>query len=116
MTAITLDKIDVKAASETTGRTILTASKEFKSFAVTTENTLTNFINSITGAGNFITNLPGEIKSVASLISGGARTFVSKIGNTLADALIKNIQSGLAGIANKDRDWETGNKITCSCY
>ena len=103
MTAITIqrEKKNVKAASETTGKTILTASKEFKSFAVTTENTLTNFINSVTGAGNFITDLPGEIKSVASLISGGARTFVSKIGNTLADALIKNIQSGLAGIATR---------------
>ena len=100
MAAVTIEEKNLIAA-ERTGSKILTASKEFKSFAVTTENTLTNFIDSITKADSFITDLPGEIKSIARIISGGARTFVSKIGNTLADALIKNIQSGLAGIATR---------------
>tara|TARA_B100000900_G_scaffold388907_1_gene381351 strand:- start:3760 stop:5340 length:1581 start_codon:yes stop_codon:yes gene_type:complete len=101
MAAITIEKNNDLVASETTGTIILTASKEFASFAVTTETTLTNFIDSITGADSFITNLPGEIKSVARLISSGARSFISKIGNTLADALIKNIQSGLLNVATR---------------
>ncbi len=100
MAVVTIKEKNLIAA-ERTGSKILTASKEFKSFAVTTENTLTNFIDSVTKADSFITDLPGEIKSIARIISGGARTFVSKIGNTLADALIKNIQNGLAGIATK---------------
>ena len=82
MAAVTIEEKNLIAA-ERTGSKILTASKEFKSFAVTTENTLTNFIDSITKADSFITDLPGEIKSIARIISGGARTFVSKIGNTL---------------------------------
>ena len=39
---------ELKPASATTGQTILTASKELKSFAVRTENSLTNFLSAAT--------------------------------------------------------------------
>jgi len=92
---------DVAAPSLTTGQKILTASKELKSFAATTENALSNFINLATKADNFALDLPGEIKSVAGLITNGAKGYVGKIGNALADSLISGISSGLDGIASK---------------
>ena len=92
---------DVKAASATTGKTILTASKELKSFAVKTENALTNFINLATKADDFLLDLPGEIKGVTSIITNAAKGYVGKIGNALSEALIGGIKSGLDGVASK---------------
>ena len=92
---------DVKAASSTTGKTILTASKELKSFAVKTENALTNFINLATKADDFLLDLPGEIKGVTSIITNAAKGYVGKIGNALSEALIGGIKSGLDGVASK---------------
>ena len=92
---------DVAAPSLTTGQKVLTASKELKSFASKTENALTNFINLATKVDNFALDLPGEIKSVAGLITNGAKGYVGQIGNALADSLIGGIKSGLDGIASK---------------
>ncbi len=92
---------DVEAGSATSGLTVLTASKELKSFAVKTENALTNFINLATKADNFLLDLPGEIKGVTNIITNAAKGYVGKIGNTLSDALIKGISGGLDGVASK---------------
>jgi len=92
---------DVAAPSLTTGQKILTASKELKSFAATTENALSNFINLATKADGLMLDLPGEIKSVAGLITNGAKGYVGKIGNALADSLIGGIKSGLDGVASQ---------------
>ena len=69
-------KKEVPVASLTTGMTILTASTSLKSFAVTTENSLTNFLSAATKLDNALFDLPGEIKSTAALIAGGAQSFV----------------------------------------
>tara|TARA_B100000287_G_scaffold410_1_gene419 strand:+ start:419 stop:2239 length:1821 start_codon:yes stop_codon:yes gene_type:complete len=92
---------DVEAGSLTSGMSILTASKELKSFAVKTEGALTNFINLATKADNFLLDLPGEIKGVTSLITNAAKGYVGKIGNALADSLITGISGGLDGVASK---------------
>ena len=92
---------DVEAASATTALKIITASKELKSFAVKTENTLTNFINLVTKADNFMLDLPGEIKGVTNIISNAAKGYVGKIGNALSEALIGGIKSGLDNVASK---------------
>ena len=92
---------DVEAGSLTSGMSLLTASKELKSFAVKTESTLTNFINLATKADNFLLDLPGEIKGVAGLITNAAKGYVGKIGNALSEALISGIKSGLDGVASK---------------
>ena len=91
---------DVDAASATTALKIATASKELKSFAVKTENALTNFINLATKADNFLLDLPGEIKGVSGIITNAAKGYVGKIGNALSEALIKGISSGLDGVAS----------------
>ena len=92
---------DVSPASVTTGLTIQTASKDLKSFAVKTENALTNFINLATKADNFMLDLPGEIKGVTGLITNAAKGYVGNIGNALADSLITAISGGLDGVASK---------------
>ena len=95
------DNPDVAPGSLTSGMSLLTASKELKSFAVKTESALTNFINLATKADNFLLDLPGEIKGVTSLITNAAKGYVGKIGNALADSLIKGISGGLDGVASK---------------
>ena len=93
--------IKVDPLSITTGTTVLTASKQMKSFAVTTEASLTNFLSAATKIDSALFDLPGEIKSTASLIAAGAQTFVGQMGNALTDALVSGIQGGLAVIATK---------------
>ena len=90
---------ELKPASATTGQTILTASKELKSFAVTTENSLTNFLSAATKLDNALFDLPGQIKSTAALIAGGAQGMVNQIGSALSDALESGIKGGLSVIA-----------------
>ena len=48
---------------------------------------------------NALFDLPGEIKSTASLIANGAQTLVGQIGNSLSDALVGGGKSGLSTIA-----------------
>ena len=93
--------IKVDPLSITTGTTVLTASKQMKSFAVTTEASLTNFLSAATKIDSALFDLPGEIKSTASLIAAGAQTFVGQMGNALTDALVSGIQGGLGVIATK---------------
>lgn len=95
------DNPDVAPGSLTSGMSLLTASKELKSFAVKTESALTNFINLATKADNFLLDLPGEIKGVAGLITNAAKGYVGKIGNALSEALIGGIKNGLDGVASQ---------------
>ena len=92
---------DVEAASKTTGLKILAASKELKSFAVKTENAVTNLINLVTKADNFLLDLPGEIKGVTKIITNAAKGYVGKIGNAISEALIGGIKNGLDNVASK---------------
>ena len=69
-------KLDLKPLSVTTGLTYDTASPSLKSFAVTAETSLTNFLSAATKLDDALFDLPGEIKSTASLIANGAQTFV----------------------------------------
>ena len=55
-----LAKKEVTEASATTGLTILTASTQLKSFAVRTENSLTNFLSAATKLDDALFDLPGE--------------------------------------------------------
>ena len=92
-------KLDLKPLSVTTGLTYDTASPSLKSFAVNAETSLTNFLSAATKLDNALFDLPGEIKSTASLIANGAQTFVGQIGNSLSDALVGGVKSGLSTIA-----------------
>jgi len=92
---------DVEAASKTTGLKILAASKELKSFAVKTENAVTNLINLVTKADNFLLDLPGEIKGVSKIITNAAKGYVGKIGDAISEALIGGIKNGLDNVASK---------------
>ncbi len=92
---------DVEAASKTTGLKILAASKELKSFAVKTENAVTNLINLVTKADNFLLDLPGEIKGVAGIITNAAKGYVGKIGDAISEALIGGIKNGLDNVASQ---------------
>ena len=92
-------KLDLKPLSVTTGLTYDTASPSLKSFAVTAETSLTNFLSAATKLDNALFDLPGEIKSTASLIANGAQTFVGQISNSLSDALVGGVKSGLSTIA-----------------
>ena len=92
-------KPELKPLSVTTGLTYDTASPSLKSFAVTAETSLTNFLSAATKLDNALFDLPGEIKSTASLIANGAQTFVGQIGNSLSDALVGGVKSGLSTIA-----------------
>ena len=85
--------------SATTGTVVNTADKSLKSFAVTAETSLTNFLSTATKLDNALFDLPGEIKSTAALIAGGAQSFVGQIGNSLSDALIGGVKTGLSTIA-----------------
>ena len=77
----------------------MTASTSLKSFAVTAETSLTNFLSAATKLDDALFDLAGEIKSTASLIANGAQTFVGQIGNSLSDALVSGVKSGLSTIA-----------------
>jgi len=92
-------KPELKPLSVTTGLTYDTASPSLKSFAVNAETSLTNFLSAATKLDNALFDLPGEIKSTASLIANGAQTFVGQIGNSLSDALVGGVKSGLSTIA-----------------
>tara|TARA_B000000557_G_scaffold17318_1_gene13238 strand:- start:2325 stop:4334 length:2010 start_codon:yes stop_codon:yes gene_type:complete len=92
-------KPELKPLSVTTGLTYDTASPSLKSFAVNAETSLTNFLSAATKLDNALFDLPGEIKSTASLIANGAQTFVGQIGNSLSDALVGGIKTGLSTIA-----------------
>ena len=92
-------KLDLKPLSVTTGLTYDTASPSLKSFAVTAETSLTNFLSAATKLDDALFDLPGEIKSTASLIANGAQTFVGQISNSLSDALVGGVKSGLSTIA-----------------
>ena len=94
-----LAKKEVTEASATTGLTILTASTQLKSFAVRTENSLTNFLSAATKLDDALFDLPGEIKSTAALIAGGAQTFVGQMNNALSGAIISGVKGGLSTIA-----------------
>ena len=92
-------KPELKPLSTTTGLTYDTASPTLKSFAVTAETSLTNFLSAATKLDDALFDLPGEIKSTASLIANGAQTFVGQISNSLSDALVGGVKSGLSTIA-----------------
>ena len=92
-------KPELKPLSATTGLTYDTASPTLKSFAVTAETSLTNFLSAATKLDDALFDLPGEIKSTASLIANGAQTFVGQISNSLSDALVGGVKSGLSTIA-----------------
>ena len=92
-------KKEVPVASLTTGMTILTASTSLKSFAVTTENSLTNFLSAATKMEGGLFDLAGEIKSTAALIAGGAQSFVGQMNNALSGAIISGVKGGLSVIA-----------------
>ena len=92
-------KPELKPLSATTGLTYDTASPTLKSFAVTAETSLTNFLSAATKLDDALFDLPGEIKSTASLIANGAQTFVGQISNSLSDALVGGVKTGLSTIA-----------------
>ena len=85
--------------SNTSGRKVLVASEETKSFAVKAEVSLTNFLSAATKLDNAFFDLPGEIKRTASLIAVGAKGFVNSMSNTISDALVSGIQGGLSTLA-----------------
>ena len=85
--------------SNTSGRKVLVASEETKSFAVKAEVSLTNFLSAATKLDNAFFDLPGEIKRTASLIAAGAQGFVGSMSNTISDALVSGIQGGLSTLA-----------------
>ena len=43
--------------------------------------------------------MPGEIKSTAALIAGGAQSMVSQMSGALSDALVSGVKGGLSVIA-----------------
>ena len=92
-------KLELKPLSATTGLTYDMASPSLKSFAVNAETSLTNFLSVATKLDNALFDLPGEIKSTASLIANGAQTFVGQISNSLSDALVGGVKTGLSTIA-----------------
>tara|TARA_B100000287_G_scaffold157987_1_gene149023 strand:- start:661 stop:2706 length:2046 start_codon:yes stop_codon:yes gene_type:complete len=94
-------QVDVvlKNASLTTGMTFLTASTKVKSFAVKTENSLTNFLSAATQFEEGIFDLAGEIKSTAALIATGAQGMVNQLSNALSGAIVSGVQGGLSAIA-----------------
>ena len=94
-------QVDVvlKNASLTTGMTFLTASTKVKSFAVKTENSLTNFLSTATQFEEGIFDLAGEIKSTAALIATGAQGMVNQLSNALSGAIVSGVQGGLSAIA-----------------
>ena len=91
--------VKVPPLSVTTGQKVLTASKEVKSLAVTTETSLTNFLSAATKLDDALFDLPGEIKSTAALIAKGAQTFVGQMGDALSGAIISGVKSGLTTLA-----------------
>jgi rare lipoprotein A len=94
-------KPDVDPASETTGNSVILADPCKNNFFAQVESFLQNFFKKITKAGNFVLNLPGEIKSVVDLIGTASKQFIGQIMNTVTKALVKWINGGLAGIAQK---------------
>ena len=91
--------VKVPPLSVTTGQKVLTASEQVKSLAVTTENSLTNFLSAATKIDSALFDLPGEIKSTAALIANGAQTFVGQMNNALSGAIISGVKSGLSTLA-----------------
>ena len=94
-------KPDVDPASETTGNSVILADPCKNNFFAQVESFLQNFFKKITKAGNFVLNLPGEIKSVVDLIGTASKQFIGQIMNTVTKALVKWIKEGLAGVAQK---------------
>ena len=91
--------VKIDSLSNTSGRKVLVASEETKSFAVKAEVSLTNFLSAATKLDNAFFDLPGEIKRTASLIAAGAQGFVGSMSNTISDALVSGIQGGLSTLA-----------------
>jgi len=91
--------IKLDPLSNTSGKKVLVASEETKSFAVKAEVSLTNFLSAATKLDNAFFDLPGEIKRTASLIATGAQGFVNSMSNTISDALVSGIQGGLSTLA-----------------
>ena len=91
----------VKAASLTSGMKIVTANPDKDNFFAETETAVSNFLKVATKVDNFALDLPGEIKSVAKMISGSSKSLISNISNSLADGMIGWVQTGLDGVASK---------------
>ena len=92
---------EVKAASLTSGMKIVTANPDKDNFFAETETAVSNFLKVATKVDNFALDLPGEIKSVAKMISGSSKSLISNISNSLADGMIGWVQTGLDGVASK---------------
>ena len=94
-----IDFPDVDPVSLTSGMKILTANPDKNNFFAETQTQLGNFMDIASKASNFSLDLPGEIKSVANMISSSSQTFIGQIGNSLTDGLIDYAKGGLDGIA-----------------
>ena len=92
---------EIKAASLTSGMKIITANPDKDNFFAETETAVSNFLKVATKVDNFALDLPGEIKSVAKMISGSSKGLISNLSNSLADGMIGWVQGGLDGVASK---------------
>ena len=92
---------EIKAASLTSGMKIITANPDKDNFFSETESAVSNFLKVATKVDNFALDLPGEIKSVAKMISGSSKGLISNLSNSLADGMIGWVQGGLDGVASK---------------
>tara|TARA_B100001093_G_scaffold67464_1_gene57482 strand:+ start:4991 stop:7192 length:2202 start_codon:yes stop_codon:yes gene_type:complete len=95
-----IDFPDVGPVSLTSGMAVLTANPDKNNFFAETQVQLSNFMDLASKASNFSLDLPGEIKSVANMISSSSQTFIGQIGNSLTDGLIDYAKGGLDGIAS----------------
>jgi len=95
-----IDFPEVDPVSLTSGMKIMTANPDKNNFFAETQTQLGNFMDIASKANNFSLDLPGEIKSVANMISSSSQTFIGQIGNSLTDGLIDYAKGGLDGIAS----------------
>ena len=95
-----IDFPEVDPVSLTSGMAVLTANPDKNNFFAETQTQLGNFMDIASKAGNFSLDLPGEIKSVANMISSSSQTFIGQIGNSLTDGLVDYVDGGLSSITS----------------
>jgi len=89
-----------RSDSDATGVSVILADPCKDNFFAEMESILDNFFSKVTRVGNFVLDLPNQIKLASKNLLSIATGFINALSGSLSDRLVKFVQNGLKDIAD----------------
>jgi len=101
-----------RSDSDATGVSVILADPCKDNFFAEMESILDNFFSKVTRVGNFVLDLPNQIKLASKNLLSVATGFINALSGSLSDKLVEFVQNGLKDIADNVSKALFGEPVT----